>query len=69
MGRHENRLSNPQAQTGDCALILMPIGLGIVSRVVPPDRRNGSFEVAPSEMTKSIKCSPVKGMMAKILFQ
>jgi len=45
VGRHENRLSNPQAQTGDCALILMPIGLGIVSRVVPPDRRNGSFEV------------------------
>ena len=45
MGWHENRLSNPQAQTGDCALILMPIGLGIVSRVVPPDRRNGSFEV------------------------
>jgi hypothetical protein len=24
---------------------------------------------APPEMTKSIKCSPVKGMMAKILFQ
>lgn len=36
MGRHETRISNPQVQPGDCALILMPTGLGIVSRVLPP---------------------------------